>query len=55
MDRWSDHRDGNQEMLRGVREAGEVLIVGYSLTAEDGSPMAASSSYSARFRDGEPL
>lgn len=30
-----------EEMLRGVREAGEVLIVGYSLTAGDGSPMAA--------------
>jgi phosphatidylserine/phosphatidylglycerophosphate/cardiolipin synthase-like enzyme len=30
-----------EEMLRGVREAGEVLIVGYSLTAADGSPMAA--------------
>ena len=30
-----------EEMLRGVREAGEVLIVGYSLTADDGSPMAA--------------
>lgn len=29
------------EMLRSVREAGEVLIVGYSLTSEDGSPMAA--------------
>ena len=29
-----------EEMLRGVREAGEVLIVGYSLTAGDGSPMA---------------
>src|SRR5207244_10622706 len=30
-----------EEMLRGVREAGEVLIVGYSLTAGDGSPMGA--------------
>ena len=29
-----------EEMLRNVREAGEVLIVGYSLTAEDGSAMA---------------
>jgi phosphatidylserine/phosphatidylglycerophosphate/cardiolipin synthase-like enzyme len=30
-----------EEMLRGVREAGEVLVVGYSLTADDGSSMAA--------------
>jgi phosphatidylserine/phosphatidylglycerophosphate/cardiolipin synthase-like enzyme len=30
-----------EEMLRGVREAGEILLVGYSLTAEDGSPMSA--------------
>jgi phosphatidylserine/phosphatidylglycerophosphate/cardiolipin synthase-like enzyme len=30
-----------EEMLRSVREAGEVLIVGYSLSAQDGSPMAA--------------
>jgi hypothetical protein len=28
-----------EEMLRGVREAGEVLVVGYSLTAADGSLM----------------
>lgn len=28
------------EMLRGVREAGEVLVVGYALTAADGSPMS---------------
>jgi phosphatidylserine/phosphatidylglycerophosphate/cardiolipin synthase-like enzyme len=30
-----------EEMLRGVREAGEVLIVGYSLTAGPASRMAA--------------
>lgn len=30
-----------EEMLRGVREAGEVLLVGYSLSANDGSPMVA--------------
>jgi phosphatidylserine/phosphatidylglycerophosphate/cardiolipin synthase-like enzyme len=29
-----------EEMLRDVREAGEVLIVGYSLTTQDGSPTA---------------
>jgi hypothetical protein len=28
-----------EEMLRGVREAGEVLVVGYSLTAADGTLM----------------
>lgn len=28
-----------EEMLRGVREAGEVLLVGYSFTAPDGSAM----------------
>jgi phosphatidylserine/phosphatidylglycerophosphate/cardiolipin synthase-like enzyme len=30
-----------EEMLRGVREAGEILVVGYSLTADDGSAMSA--------------
>jgi hypothetical protein len=29
-----------EEMLRGVREAGEILLVGYSLTAQDGTPPA---------------
>lgn len=29
-----------EEMLRGVREAGEVLLVGYSFTAPEGSAMA---------------
>jgi phosphatidylserine/phosphatidylglycerophosphate/cardiolipin synthase-like enzyme len=29
-----------EEMLRGVREAGEILVVGYTLTATDGSPMS---------------
>jgi PLD-like domain len=28
-----------QEMIRNVRESGEVLLVGYSLTADDGSIM----------------
>jgi len=28
-----------EEMIRSVRESGEVLLVGYSLTAEDGSMM----------------
>ena len=28
-----------EEMLRSVREAGEILVVGYSLTAEDGTLM----------------
>jgi phosphatidylserine/phosphatidylglycerophosphate/cardiolipin synthase-like enzyme len=28
-----------EEMIRGVRKAGELLIVGYSLTAQDGSLM----------------
>lgn len=30
-----------EEMLRGVREAGEILVVGYRLTADDGSPVSA--------------
>lgn len=28
-----------EEMIRGVRESGEILVVGYSLTAQDGTLM----------------
>jgi phosphatidylserine/phosphatidylglycerophosphate/cardiolipin synthase-like enzyme len=30
-----------EEMIQGVREAGEILVVGYRLTADDGSAMSA--------------